>query len=720
VSQTIHGTHTAGIAVGDAGIDTAETRGIAYLAKMVTAHWPAFTEVGMNTALTLHHSQGGRLHTNSWGDDGTTAYNGLCRGIDLFSYTNEDSLVLFAVTNQSLLKNPENAKNLLAVGATGNVPQQDSVCSGGAGPTSDQRRKPEIFAPGCDIPSANGNTSCGTTSLSGTSMACPAVTATGMLVRQYFTDGYYPTGTPGGAPITPSAALIKATLLNSAVDMTGTPGYPTNAEGWGRVLADNALYFPGDARKLLVADVRNADGLVTGGEGLVNVNVLGSSQPVHITLVYTEPPAAAGVANAVVNDLDLEVVDAASNTYLGNVFNTSTGQSMTGGSKDPRNNVEQVIVSNPPTGAWTVRVRGGNVAEGTQGYAVVVTGDIQGGTPPPLIISLPAGSPSLVPPGVTTTIDVRVQNGSQVLVPGSAAMSYRMAGPGAFTTIPLTPLGGEMFHATLPAASCGDTPEFYFSAQADGGATVSLPAGAPAATLSTAVGTTSTTDVLSVDFGAGALPPGWAATGLWHVGGACAPGGTCDAAPYVYYGQDGSCTFETGAATSGNLTSAPVTIPAVPAGGSVTLTYCSAKDAESDPEYDLSTVSVNGAVVDTVPNSTGWETRTVDLTAYAGQTVTLAWRFDSVDGNFNDYGGWHVDGIHITATGSSCTGPQACYANCDGSTVAPVLNVLDFNCFLNRFAGGESYANCDGSTVAPVLNVLDFNCFLNSFAAGCP
>jgi hypothetical protein len=65
-------------------------------------------------------------------------------------------------------------------------------------------------------------------------------------------------------------------------------------------------------------------------------------------------------------------------------------------------------------------------------------------------------------------------------------------------------------------------------------------------------------------------------------------------------------------------------------------------------------------------------------------------------------------------------GQQSCYANCDGSTVDPVLNVLDFNCFLNRFAAGESVANCDGSTVDPVLNVLDFNCFLNRFSAGCP
>jgi glucose/arabinose dehydrogenase len=61
-----------------------------------------------------------------------------------------------------------------------------------------------------------------------------------------------------------------------------------------------------------------------------------------------------------------------------------------------------------------------------------------------------------------------------------------------------------------------------------------------------------------------------------------------------------------------------------------------------------------------------------------------------------------------------------CYANCDQSTTAPVLNVLDFTCYLNRFAAGDPRANCDLSTTAPVLNVLDFTCFLNRFSAGCP
>ena len=64
--------------------------------------------------------------------------------------------------------------------------------------------------------------------------------------------------------------------------------------------------------------------------------------------------------------------------------------------------------------------------------------------------------------------------------------------------------------------------------------------------------------------------------------------------------------------------------------------------------------------------------------------------------------------------------PAVCYPNCDASTTAPILNVADFTCFLNRFAAGDGYANCDGSTTAPILNVADFTCFLNAFAAGCP
>ncbi|MBX3376274.1 MAG: hypothetical protein KF678_04645 [Phycisphaeraceae bacterium] len=62
---------------------------------------------------------------------------------------------------------------------------------------------------------------------------------------------------------------------------------------------------------------------------------------------------------------------------------------------------------------------------------------------------------------------------------------------------------------------------------------------------------------------------------------------------------------------------------------------------------------------------------------------------------------------------------QTCYPNCDGSTGSPLLTANDFQCFLNKFAAGDTYANCDGSTGNPLLTANDFQCFLNKFAAGC-
>jgi trimeric autotransporter adhesin len=86
-----------------------------------------------------------------------------------------------------------------------------------------------------------------------------------------------------------------------------------------------------------------------------------------------------------------------------------------------------------------------------------------------------------------------------------------------------------------------------------------------------------------------------------------------------------------------------------------------------------------------------------------------------IGGNFTQVNNEPANGL---AARTSCA--VACYANCDGSTIPPVLNVADFSCFLAKFAAGDGYANCDGSTIPPVLNVADFSCFLAKFAAGCP
>ncbi len=371
-----HGTHVAGTAAGNNGVDN-DTRGIAYEALLVTNTVPAFTEAGIVGRLDLHHGQGARIHTNSWGNDGTTAYDSLSRGFDVFLRDNEDSFVCLAVTNGAVLRNPENAKNLLAVGASQDTPSEANHCSGGVGPTSDGRRKPEVYAPGCSTQSSQSNTACSVVGSTGTSMACPAVSGAAALIRQYFIEGYYPSGAANSPDtLNPSGALIKATLVNSAVDMTGIAGYPSNLEGWGRARIGDPLFFVGDTRTLgVLDDVRNASGMNTGQQATFNVNVINSGEVLRITLAWTDVAATAGAGSAPVNDLDLEITSPSGSLFLGNVF--VGGSSSTGGTRDSINNVEQIHIQTPETGSWTVRVLATAVNSGSQGYAALVTGGIQ-------------------------------------------------------------------------------------------------------------------------------------------------------------------------------------------------------------------------------------------------------------------------------------------------------------------------------------------------------
>ena len=59
--------------------------------------------------------------------------------------------------------------------------------------------------------------------MSGTSMATPITAGLSALVRQYFTEGWYPTGQKNPSDgYSPSAALMRAMILTSGVDLLGT------------------------------------------------------------------------------------------------------------------------------------------------------------------------------------------------------------------------------------------------------------------------------------------------------------------------------------------------------------------------------------------------------------------------------------------------------------------------------------------------------------------
>ena len=414
-----HGTHTAGTV---AGFSTGNAdNGIAFNSRLTYGDLNdiAFSTTGGTQSFLNYlleaRDDGAFVHSNSWSDKNTAVVNTytlLSQDLDNFTWNNEDQLVVVSSGNNnaanvsSPMRPPFTSKNGLCVAAS-SAANTNNVSTGGLGPTFDNRRKPEIYAPGSGTISSQAGTTCTTFSCGGSSMATPAIAAAGALVRQYYTEGWYPSGTkrPDNSFV-PSGALLKATLLNSTRDMTGTDalgatapvnGYPTNMEGWGELVLDDALYFNGDARNLAVWDVRHAAGLNTSERDAYTLNVSTNTLPLKITLAWQEPPAAtANFGAPVINDLDLRVIAPDGTTiFRGNNFSAS--QSLAGDAvSDPVNNVEMVLVTVPQTGLWRIEVIGTAVNQGnpSQGYALVATVDAE--DPP-------------VPTGVQNTLVVLTQ-----------------------------------------------------------------------------------------------------------------------------------------------------------------------------------------------------------------------------------------------------------------------------------------------------------------------
>jgi M6 family metalloprotease-like protein len=401
-----HATFVAGNAAGDDfnNPGAANRRGGAWASRLVSGN-NTDIDAGLATMLgELNEARaaGATIHSNSWHDNTAGAgnpatYNQTAADVDNFAWNNEDHIVLGSAGNVGEEQGPPGtARNAICVGASQADPNEMNFGDGNDGPTADGRSKPDLMAPGCNIQSATVGTACATgpRAACATSYATPHTAAAAALVRQYFTEGWYPSGTkqPNNAFV-PSGALIKATLLNATINMTGIPGYPNDREGWGLIRLDNAVYFPGDTRNVWVWDVRNKNGLYTGESRNYSIEVVNNAEPLKVTLVWTEPPASAGSTDPSTNDLNLVVIDPNNNQFFGNHF--AAGQSATGGAADDVNNVEQVLINTPAVGEYTIQVEAHEVNQGNpgQGYAVVATAD----TPEPPI-----------PTGNQNTLVVRV------------------------------------------------------------------------------------------------------------------------------------------------------------------------------------------------------------------------------------------------------------------------------------------------------------------------
>ncbi len=159
------------------------------------------------------------------------------------------------------------------------------------------------------------------------------------------------------------------------------------------------------------------------------------------------------------------------------------------------------------------------------------------------------------------------------------------------------------------------------------------------------------------DFEDGTLSPlsqsGSSSSVLWQVD--CkdvANGGKCA----LYYGNPATGNFDNGDMNNGTATLPQVTLPA---GKTATLAFSTWLDVETNPDWDKVWVSVtpsgssspatlwSKATASNVKMEV-WQNWTVDLSAYAGKTVTLKFTMNTGDSTDNGGKGVFVDDIAVT------------------------------------------------------------------------
>src|SRR2546425_5016768 len=342
-----------------------------------------------------------RIHSDSWGAD-ANVYDVSARMVDAFVWSHPDMTILFAAgnagSNAATVGTPATAKDVVAVGGAYNpdtglgLAQNDLAPRSSRGPTTDGRLKPTIVTIfDGDSVMSDGDPLSGTglpdRHWAGTSYATPAAAAAAAIIRQYFTDGWYPSGAPVAAnSISPSAALVRAILIASGQQVTGTgtvrrsstDTWPNNEQGFGRVLLSKVLPIAaaGDTFRTQVVD--GTAGLLTGDDATYTFHVA-TPGPVKFVLTWNDYPGTIGAAKALVNDLDLQVTAPNGMVYRGNHFAPfAQGQSLAGGTFDTTNVEEAVILKTAIAGDWSVRVIGSNVPVGPQPFALVATGNLDG------------------------------------------------------------------------------------------------------------------------------------------------------------------------------------------------------------------------------------------------------------------------------------------------------------------------------------------------------
>jgi hypothetical protein len=388
-----HGTHVAGSIIGNGARSGSDPGGDNFPSTCFSGMAPKANlifhadelaggteKLSVDQMLDQSRTAGAHLHSNSWGNGLAGSYSSESKEIDQYIWGHRDFLVFFSAGNSGVDKDADgvvdlyavddtaSAKNCLAVGASeGNRPrgggldlpwgqgwprafsaypiQSDHVSNkpGGMaafssrGPTLDGRTKPDLVAPGTNILSTRSSVAEGSgwgpydnhyMWMGGTSMSTPITAGTAALVREYLNKVI--------KIATPSAALLKAAMLNGAQDIT--PGQygtgrmreipnapvPNNVEGWGRLNLARTIY-PKSPETILYYDENKA--LKTGESTDHHVTVTTASVPFKINLAWSDYPGSEVAQGGLVNDLDLQMISPSGKIHYADNANKKPGLS---------------------------------------------------------------------------------------------------------------------------------------------------------------------------------------------------------------------------------------------------------------------------------------------------------------------------------------------------------------------------------------------------------
>ena len=244
------------------------------------------------------------------------------------------------ITNMANLSgNFKQAKNIITVSAVDSAGQALLLSS--KGPAYDGRVKPELVAYGED----------------GSSGAAALTSGAAILVQDLYSRKH--------AGAKPSAALVKAALLNSADDVGKK--HVDYATGFGLLNAYQALQTVNNNRFL-------EDSLSQGETKSFAITVPPNTAQVKLTLVWTDPPAAPNASKALVNDLDVAVKSPSGESWLPWVLSSKPEADSlllpAHRGVDSLNNAEQISIENPAAGSYTVDVHGSRLQSAMQAFAL--------------------------------------------------------------------------------------------------------------------------------------------------------------------------------------------------------------------------------------------------------------------------------------------------------------------------------------------------------------